>query len=311
MCVIFRKIRSICKIRSPVIGVQIDHHSAWLQHTEPFLISMLCIRKCPGKISGYDHIEFLIFKIRILRIHHCKLTDCFFFSCQLLCVGDHIRCQVDSGYVVALFCKKNRKKSGSASHIQDPKLPFLRQMFLKLCHPSSCQRTVKLCPSLLQEAVTSFRPVFRNPCFSLIFFADNISVGYNRSAFHDLKTGHLIQDHTIHVCTADFLHISLIITDLTQVFVSLDNIARLFHRIPEAVNAGTLVTHIIHLQRIVRAVGTDSVVCSDTAQDIPHIAAHGIYLFSLPGSHTASFQKNCRNITGTCRIIVGASCAYI
>ena len=91
----------------------------------------------------------------------------------------------------------------------------------------------------------------------------------------------------------------------------MNDIAWFLHRVPETVDTGALITHIIHFQRIVGTVRTDSVVSSDAAENVSHIAAHGVYFFTLPGSHAATFQKDCRNVTGTCRVIVGAACAYI
>ena len=113
------------------------------------------------------------------------------------------------------------------------------------------------------------------------------------------------------VAEDDFLNISLIITDLAKILVPVNDISWLFHRVPEAVDAGALISDIIHFQRIVGAVRTDSVVSSNAAENVSHIAAHGVYFFTLPGSHAATFQKDCRNVTGTCRVIVGAACAYI
>ena len=311
MGMILRKIRSVRKVCCPVICIQIYHHSARFQYAEPFLISMLRVRKCPGKVSGYDHIKFLIRKIRIFRIHDRKLAVCFFFLCQLFCMGDHIRCQVDTGYLMAFFCKKNGKKSSPASNIQDPEILFLWQVLLKLGHPSACKCAVKFRSSLFQEAVAALGPVLGDPCFPLVFFSYDISVSDHRATFHNLKTGYLIEDHTIHVRTADFLNISLIITDLAKILVPVNDISWLFHRVPEAVDAGALISDIIHFQRIVGAVRTDSVVSSNAAENVSHIAAHGVYFFTLPGSHAATFQKDCRNVTGTCRVIVGAACAYI
>ena len=311
MGMIFRKICSIRKICCSIVSVQVDHHSARFQHTEPFLVSVFRIRQCPGKVSGYDHIKFLIRKIRIFRIHDRKLAVCFFFLCQLFCMGDHIRCQVDPGYLMAFFCKKNGKKSSPASNIQDPEILFLWQVFLKLGHPSACKCAVKFRSSLFQEAVAALGPVLGDPCFPLVFFSYDISVSDHRATFHNLKTGYLIEDHTIHVRTADFLNISLIITDLSKILVPVNDISWLFHRVPEAVDAGALISDIIHFQRIVGAVRTDSVVSSNAAENVSHIAAHGVYFFTLPGSHAATFQKDCRNVTGTCRVIVGAACAYI
>ena len=226
-------------------------------------------------------------------------------------MGDHIRCQVDSGYLMAFFCKKNGKKSGSATYIQDPEILFLRQILLKLGHPSACKCAVKFRSSLFQEAVAALGPVLGDPCFPLVFFSYDISVGDHRAAFHNLKTGYLIKNHTVHIRTADFLNISLIITDLAKILVPVNDISWLFHRVPEAVDAGALISDIIHFQRIVGAVRTDSVVSSNAAENVSHIAAHGVYFFTLPGSHAATFQKDCRNVTGTCRVIVGAACAYI
>ena len=226
-------------------------------------------------------------------------------------MSDHIRCQVDSGYLMAFFCKKNGEKSGSASHIQDPEILFLRQVLLKLGHPSACKGAVKFRSSLFQKAVAAPGPVLGDPCFTLIFFSYDISVGDHRAAFHNLKTGYLIKDHTIHVCTTDFLYISLIITDLAKILILMNNIAWFLHRVPETVDTGALITHIIHFQRIVRTVGTDSVIGSDAAEDISYISSHGIHFLPFPGSHTAAFQKDRRNMEGTCRIIVGAACTHI
>ena len=102
-------------------------------------------------------------------------------------MGDHIRCQVDSGYLMAFFCKKNGEKSGSASHIQDPEILFLRQVLLKLGHPSACKGAVKFRSSLFQKAVAAPGPVLGDPCFPLVFFSYDISVGDHRAAFHNLK----------------------------------------------------------------------------------------------------------------------------
>ena len=91
----------------------------------------------------------------------------------------------------------------------------------------------------------------------------------------------------------------------------MNDIAWFLHRIPETVDTGALITHIIHFQRIVCTVGTDSVIGSDAAEDISYISSHGIHFLPFPGSHTAAFQKDRRNMEGTCRIIVGAACAHI
>ena len=45
-------------------------------------------------------------------------------------MSDHIRRQIDPGYLMAFLCKKNGKKSGSAAYIQDPEILFLRQVLL-------------------------------------------------------------------------------------------------------------------------------------------------------------------------------------
>ena len=226
-------------------------------------------------------------------------------------MSDHIRRQINPGYLMAFLCKKNGKKSGSAAYIQDPEILFLRQILLKLSHPAACKCTVKLCSSLFQKAVAAPGPVLGDPCFPLVFFSYDISVGDHRAAFHNLKTGYLIKNHTVHIRTADFLNTSLIITDLAKILVPVNDISWFFHRVPEAVDAGTLIADIIHFQRIVGTVRTDSVVSSDAAENVSHIATHGIHFFTLPGSHAATFQKDCRNVTGTCRVIVGAACAHI
>ena len=102
-------------------------------------------------------------------------------------MSDHIRRQIDPGYLMAFLCKKNGKKSGSAAYIQDPEILFLRQILLKLSHPAACKCTVKLCSSLFQKAVAAPGPVLSDPCFPLIFFSYDISVGDHRAAFHNLK----------------------------------------------------------------------------------------------------------------------------
>ena len=91
----------------------------------------------------------------------------------------------------------------------------------------------------------------------------------------------------------------------------MNDIAWFLDRVPETVDTGTLVTYVIHLQRIIGAVGADSSVGPNAAENIPHIPAHGIHFLPLPGSHTSPFQKHSRNIAGTCRIIIGAACTHI
>ena len=100
---VFRKVRSIRKICGTIVGIQVHHDPARLQHAEPFFVCMFCVRQCPCKISGNDHIKFSIRKFRIFRIHHCKTAVCIFFPCQHFSMGDHIRSQVNPRHLMAFL----------------------------------------------------------------------------------------------------------------------------------------------------------------------------------------------------------------
>ena len=214
---------------------------------------MLYVRQCPSQIPGNDHIKCAIRELRILRIHHCKLTLCLLLFCQLLCVLDHIRCQIDTCHLMTSLCQKNRKKSCSTSNVQNAKLfIIIRKLCLNLLHPTVRHRTVKLRTPLFQKAVAALFPVVNDTLFALIIAAYNTSIGHHRTISNHLKRTRLIQDHPVKLRLTDFLNLAFIVTDFTQDIALLDHVTDLFKRIPEPVFFRILIAHICHLERIIR-----------------------------------------------------------
>ena len=235
---------------------------------------MLYVWQCPGQIPGNDHIKRTIRELRILRIHHCKLTLCLLFFCQLLCILDHIRCQVDSCHLMPCLCQKNCKKSCSTSHIQDTKLLIiLWKLCLDLIHPALRHRTVKLRTPLFQKAVASLFPVINDTFFSLIIATYNTSISHHRTISNHLKRTRLIQDHPVKLRLTYFLNLTFIVTDFTQDIALLDHVTDLFKRIPEPVFFRILIAHICHLERIIRTKILQSLIDSHVTQNIPDVSS--------------------------------------
>ena len=254
------------------------------------------MRQCPGQIPGNDHIKRAIRKLRILCIHHCKLTFCLLLFCQLLCILDHIRCQINTRHLMTSLCQKNRKKSCSTSHIQNAKLfIILGKLCLDLIHPAVRHRTVKLRTSLFQKAVTPLFPVVNDTLFSLIIATYNTSIGHHRTISNHLKRARLIQDHPVKFRFTDFLNLAFIVTDFTQDITLLDHVTDLFKWIPEPVFFRILIAHIRYLKRIIRTKILQSLIDSHVTQNIPDISSSRTDLLIIPVTHAATLDQDTRN----------------
>ena len=257
---------------------------------------MLYVRQCPGQIPGNNHIKRTIRELRILCIHHCKLTLCLLFFCQLLCILDHIRCQINTRHLMTSLCQKNRKKSCSTSHIQNAKLfIILGKLCLDLIHPAVRHRTVKLRTSLFQKAVTPLFPVVNDTLFSLIIATYNTSIGHHRTISNHLKRARLIQDHPVKFRFTDFLNLAFIVTDFTQDITLLDHVTDLFKWIPEPVFFRILIAHIRYLKRIIRTKILQSLIDSHVTQNIPDISSSRTDLLIIPVTHAATLDQDTRN----------------
>ena len=271
---IFRQIFHIREVCNSIICIKIQQHTALFQHTKPLSICMLYMRQRPGQIPGNDHIKRTFLELRILRIHHRKLTLCLLLFCQLLCILDHIRCQIDTCHLMTSLCQKNRKKSCSTSNVQDAKLfIIIRKLCLDLLHPAVRHRTVKLRTPLFQKALAAFFPVVNDTLFALIITAYNTSISHHRTISNHLQRARLIQDHPVKLRLTDFLNLAFIVTDFTQDIALLDHVTDLFKRIPEPVFFRILIAHICHLERIIRTKILQSLIDSHVTQNIPDVSS--------------------------------------
>ena len=308
---IFRQIFHIREVCNSIIRIKIQQHAALFQHTKPLSICMLYVRQCPGQIPGNDHIKCTIRELRILCIHHCKLTLCLLLFCQLLCILDHIRCQIDTCHLMASLCQKNRKKSCSTSHIQDTKLfIFFRKLCLNLIHPAVRHRTVKLRTPLFQKAVASLFPVVNDTLFALIIATYNTSIGHHRTISNHLKRARLIQDHPVKLRLTDFLNLAFIVTDFTQDIALLDHVTDLFKRIPEPVFFRILIAHICHLERIIRTKILQSLIDSHVTQNIPDVSSSRTDLLIIPVAHAATLDQDTRDSLRS-RIIIRTTRSHV
>ena len=308
---IFRQIFHIREVCNSIIRIKIQQHAALFQHTKPLSICMLYVRQCPGQIPGNDHIKCAIRELRILRIHHCKLTLCLLLFCQLLCILDHIRCQINTCHLMASLCQKNRKKSCSTSNIQDAKLfIIIRKLCLDLLHPAVRHRTVKLRTPLFQKAVAAFFPVVNDTLFALIIAAYNTSIGHHRTISNHLQRARLIQDHPVKLRLTDFLNLAFIVTDFTQDIALLDHVTDLFKRIPEPVFFRILIAHICHLERIIRTKILQSLIDSHVTQNIPDVSSSRTDLLIIPVAHAATLDQDTRDSLRS-RIIIRTTRSHV
>ena len=114
-----RKSLRIGNIFFSVIGIEVQQDTARFQHTHPFAVGMLRIRQGPCQISGNDNVKRFIRKYRFFRVHNLEPAAGVFLLGKLDGILNHLRCQVDAEYLVALFCQQDREKSGSAADIKD------------------------------------------------------------------------------------------------------------------------------------------------------------------------------------------------
>ena len=105
--------------RGAVIRVKVDEHTAGLEDPVPLPIGLFDMRQRPCQIPCHQHVEALRLEVRVFCVHDPERGVQPQNGGHMLGVLDHVRCQVDAEYLVALFCQQDREKSGSAAHIKD------------------------------------------------------------------------------------------------------------------------------------------------------------------------------------------------
>ena len=307
---ILRKRRDICEVAQPVVGVKIQKHAAFFQDAHPVPVGAPHMGQGPGQISGDHHVKSPVREIHVFRVHNDKFTVRVFLRRKDLRVFDHIRRKIHSRHPVSFFRQKNREKSRSAAHIQDPE-PFpggkLRPYLL---HPALRHGAVKFLSFVSEKITAPFFPVVDDTFLALVIGIDHFSVGDHGTVSHHLKTSRLIKDHAAELRYADFFYISLIIPDLSQLFASVDHISRLAAGIPEAVLGSVLIADVRYLQRIISPVILLALIHSQMAENIPHIPSGRTDFLTVPSAHTAPFYKNAGNSLRR-GVIVGSAGSHI
>ena len=169
---------------------------------------------------------------------------------------------------------------------------------------------MKFLPSLLQETVASFFPVFYDLFLALVITAHDSSVGDHRSIAKYLQRATLIEKNAVELCDADFFDFSLIVTDFSEDIAFLDHVADFFEWIPETAFLCILIADICHIQRIVCPEILDSLIDSHMAQDIADISSGGADFFVIPVAHSATFDQNTRDSLRS-RIVVGTAGRHV
>ena len=304
------KARVVGKIRRPVVGVKVQQNTAPLQHPVPFPVSPRRVRQRPGQISGNHQVKRFIRKIQFLRVHHPEPAGNLLLPGQLFRSHHHLRGQVASHHLMACPCQQHGEKSGSAAHVQNLQRPVPGHLPANFRKPPVCHGAVQLPLLLFQKAVAAFSPVFGDPLLSVVIRFPDPSVGDHGPVLQYLQGTGLIQNHPIVFCPADLQGIPLIIPHTAQIFPLLDHIPRHLCRIPQPGMGGGLIADIGHVQRIIRSVILLAQINTQTAENIPHIPAHGADFLRTPVPHAAPFDEDAGDSRGS-RVIVSAARGHV
>ena len=102
-----------------VIGVKIDEHPLGLEQAVPLGVGLLQMGQRPGQVPADDGIEGAGSKSGVFPVHHLKICGQAQIACRLPGLVDHLRGQICPCHFVPLFCQKNGKETGAASHVQN------------------------------------------------------------------------------------------------------------------------------------------------------------------------------------------------
>ena len=196
---------------------------------------------------------------------------------------------------MAFFCKQNREKSSTASHIKNTQFFFFWKLRTYFFHPAFCHGTVQFLTFLHEKTVTSFFPVIDDSLLALIIPADDSSICDHRTISKHLQRAALIKKHTVKLCDTDFFYIAFIIADFSKNITFLDHITDFFKRIPESVFLGILIANIGYIQRIVGTEIFQSLINSQMTENITDIPAGGSDFLISPVTHSSTLDQNTRD----------------